>query len=299
MAGKVTIIRSFVQQLIEAESPWVDDNGKLKLGYGPKVLAALNEEFDDIKFTNTDLANYKTSAKKDGPPTELLALAKKNKQKRSTPFHEENWCKRCVFFLKEIMTMEINVETKHMRALFFGTQTIFSYTKTGKLCFDNIFVVDALREMARGCNMVVGNIKDPAKAIQKVKDWLTYYDKKRKMKEIKAGKVSPEALRKRVNYFYRPDGGWPISIRRVVLIMDSGESKNYETTFLNLTKKYPNLYIIKMCKINPAGFHIMRAYQGRIDIVDNNEIDKLMNLSHKDRHVALLDEKKVLSTIFK
>lgn len=213
-------------------------------------------------------------------PIKHIALAERelyervNFKRGGLAVHERRFCERVAKFIEYVLPVEFPAQSEKACGLIFGTQTLTCVIEgKDKVVRDNFLVVSRLCDYAFETEMVVGNIKDKEKAANKVKTWTNEFSVAKKLKKVVAGPVSPEDLEDKVDaHFERSARGL------VVLIMDSGGFANYSSAFKSLTKKYDNLYIIKMALFHRFDFKILRAYQGDVSTVNNGELESRYKL---------------------
>ena len=183
--------------------------------------------------------------------------------------HERKFCERAEKFIQYILPVEMVAKCEKAHGLIFGTQTLTSIIieRKGynKVTRDNFLVVSELCNYVAKAYMIIGNMEKPLKAINKKELWLNEFSLAKKLKSVVDGPVNPTALKDWINGYYRR-----YSNGLVVLMMDSGGHKYYAPVMLDLTRKYKDLYIMKMI-LGPGSYNLrlLRAYRGNVSVMNN------------------------------
>jgi hypothetical protein len=212
----------------------------------------------------------------------------------SLAVHERKFCERAERFIEHILPIEIVAQCEKANGLIFGTQTLTSIITDrkgyNKVTRDNLKVVDALCKYVAKAYMVIGNMRKPRKAIYKKVLWHNEFSLAKKLKHVVDGPVNPDALRIWIEEYYRRNFAG-----LVVLMMDSGGHKDYSPVMAELTKKYDNLYIMKMILVGSYSLRLLRAYRGDVSVMNNRKFSncykavKKKGWEYARKHPELLD----------
>jgi hypothetical protein len=209
--------------------------------------------------------------------------------------HERKFCERAAKFIEHVLPAEMVAQCEKANGLIFGTQTLTSIIieRKGynKVTRDNFIVVEKLCNYVAKAYMVVGNLEKPRKALFKKEQWLNEFSLAKKLKSVVDGPVSPTALKIWIDNYYRR-----YSNGLVVLMMDSGGHKDYSPVMYELTKRYDNLYIMKMI-LGPGSYNLrlLRAYRGNLSVMNNRKFPSCYKMAKKKgweytrKHPELLD----------
>lgn len=192
---------------------------------------------------------------------------------------ERKFCERIVKFIEYILPVELVAQCERANGLIFGTQTLTSLIVDeegaqrkrrrkgyNKVVRDNFLVVATFCSYVAQADMVIGDIENPIKALFKKKFWENEFSLIKKLKRVTTGPVSPNALKIWVEDYYKRT-----SAGLVVLMMDSGGHKDYSPVMEELTKKYDNLYIMKMILVGSHSLRLLRAYHGDVSVMNNHK----------------------------
>lgn len=194
--------------------------------------------------------------------------------------HERRFCERAEKFIEHVLPVEMVAQCEKANGLIFGTQTLTSIIidRKGhnKVTRDNFLVVDKLCNYVAKAYMVIGNMEKPRKAINKKELWLNEFSLAKKLKSVVDGPVNPDALKIWIDNYYRRNYAG-----LVVLMMDSGGHKDYSPVMCELTKKYDNLYIMKMILVGSYSLRLLRAYRGNVSVLNNEKFSSLYKMVKK------------------
>lgn len=211
--------------------------------------------------------------------------------------HERKFCERAEKFIEHILPVEMVAQCEKANGLIFGTQTLTSIITDrkgyNKVTRDNYGVVKQLCKYVAKAYMVVGNLENKRKAINKKELWLNEFSLTKKLKSVVDGPVSPDALKAWVNDYYRNN-----STGLVVLMMDSGGHKDYTPVVYDLTNQYDDLYIMKMILVGSYSLRLLRAYRGNIGVMNNHKFSSCYRIAKKKGWEYARKNPKLLDGLF-
>lgn len=215
------------------------------------------------------------------PSLEEKEIIRSNKLFRGElAVQERVFCDRVVKFISYILPVEFPAQCEKAFGLVFGTQTLTSIIigrkGRGFLVRDNFLAVAGFCNYTSETEMIIGDIQNEPKAKCKASMWSSEFSIAKKLKKVSTGPVSPETLKEYVDKHYKKTNK-----ALVVLMMDSGNYKNYSRVMKDLTEKHQNLYIIKMILIGSYCIKILRVFQGRVGTVNNHKFPSRWKLIKK------------------
>lgn len=211
--------------------------------------------------------------------------------------HERKFCERIVKFIQHILPVELSGQCERANGLIFGTQTLTSIVTDrkgyNKVTRDNFLVVAEFCNYVAKAYMVIGDKKNPLKALYKKELWKNEFALTKKLKSINTGPVSPADLVVWVDNYYKKN-----SAGLVTLMMDSGGHKDYTPVMKLLTTKYDNLYIMKMILVGSYSLRLLRAYRGDVSTMDNYKFPSRYKMVKKKGWEYARNNPELLSGLF-